>query len=113
MVTFIMLTRLGPEAVRSPQALEQLERKAMERVPGCRMGLQLRHSGALQLSGCFSREGHRNREQSLDADPYLRSCTNRDLDGDRVEPVQGNRADSLKARCNEAGTNSAWRGIHA
>ncbi len=47
MVTFIMLTRLSPEAVRSPQALEQLERKAMERVPGCRMGPQLRHSGAL------------------------------------------------------------------
>jgi uncharacterized protein with GYD domain len=32
MVTFIMLTRLSPEAVRSPRALEQLERKAMERV---------------------------------------------------------------------------------
>ena len=32
MVTFIMLTRLSPEAVRSPQVLEQLERKAMERV---------------------------------------------------------------------------------
>jgi len=32
MLTFIMLTRLSPGAVRSPQALEQLERKAMERV---------------------------------------------------------------------------------
>ena len=32
MLTFVMLTRLSPEAVRSPQALEQLERKAMERV---------------------------------------------------------------------------------
>jgi hypothetical protein len=32
MVTFIVLTRLSPEAVRSPRALEQLERKAMERV---------------------------------------------------------------------------------
>ncbi len=32
MQTFIMLTRLSPEAARSPQALEQLERKAMERV---------------------------------------------------------------------------------
>ena len=31
MLTFIMLTRLSPEAVRSPQGLEQLERKAMER----------------------------------------------------------------------------------
>ena len=113
MVTFIMLTRLSPEAVRSPQALEQLERKAMERVPGCRMGPQLRHSGALRLSGYFSREGRRNREQGFDADPHLRSRPNRDLDGDRVGPVQGNRADSLKARRNEARTNSAWRGIRA
>ncbi len=32
MMTFIMLTRLSPEAARSPQALEQLERKAMQRV---------------------------------------------------------------------------------
>jgi uncharacterized protein with GYD domain len=32
MLTFVMLTRLGPEAARSPQSLEQLERKAMERV---------------------------------------------------------------------------------
>ncbi len=32
MVTFIMLTRPSPEAVRSPQALEQLERETMERV---------------------------------------------------------------------------------
>ena len=32
MPTFIMLTRLGAEAVRSPKDLEQLERKAMERV---------------------------------------------------------------------------------
>jgi uncharacterized protein with GYD domain len=32
MLTFVMLTRLSPEAVRSPQALEQLERKAMERI---------------------------------------------------------------------------------
>ncbi len=32
MLTFVMLTRLSPEAARSPQSLEQLERKAMERV---------------------------------------------------------------------------------
>jgi len=32
MLTFVMLTRLSPEAALSPQALEQLERKAMERV---------------------------------------------------------------------------------
>jgi uncharacterized protein with GYD domain len=32
MQTFIMLTRLGPEAAPSPKALEDLERQAMERV---------------------------------------------------------------------------------
>jgi len=32
MPTFIMLTRLNADAVRSPRALEQLERDAMQRV---------------------------------------------------------------------------------
>jgi uncharacterized protein with GYD domain len=32
MATFIMLTRLNPDAVRSPRDLEQLEREAMKRV---------------------------------------------------------------------------------
>ncbi|MGO9006680.1 MAG: GYD domain-containing protein [Beijerinckiaceae bacterium] len=32
MPTFIMLTRLNPDAVRSPRGLEQLERAAMQRV---------------------------------------------------------------------------------
>jgi uncharacterized protein with GYD domain len=32
MMTFIMLTRLNPDAVRSPAALEDLERQATERV---------------------------------------------------------------------------------
>jgi hypothetical protein len=32
MLTFVMLSRLSTESVRSPQALEQLERKAMERM---------------------------------------------------------------------------------
>jgi uncharacterized protein with GYD domain len=32
MPTFIMLTRLNPDAVRSPRGLEQLERDAMRRV---------------------------------------------------------------------------------
>jgi uncharacterized protein with GYD domain len=32
MTTFIMLTRLSPDAVRSPKALEELERQAMGRV---------------------------------------------------------------------------------
>jgi uncharacterized protein with GYD domain len=32
MPTFIMLTRLNPDAVRSPRGLEQLEREAIKRV---------------------------------------------------------------------------------
>jgi uncharacterized protein with GYD domain len=32
MPTFVMLTRLNPDAVRSPRALEALERDAMKRV---------------------------------------------------------------------------------
>ena len=32
MPTFIMLTRLNPDAVRSPRGLEQLERQAMEAI---------------------------------------------------------------------------------
>lgn len=32
MPTFIMLTRLNPDAVRSPRGLEQLERKAMDAI---------------------------------------------------------------------------------
>ena len=32
MSTFIMLTRLNPDAVRSPRGLEQLEREAMEAI---------------------------------------------------------------------------------
>ena len=32
MATFIMLTRLNPDAVRLPRSLEQLERHAMKRI---------------------------------------------------------------------------------
>ena len=32
MPVFIMLTRLSPEAVRSPEELERLEREAMQRI---------------------------------------------------------------------------------
>lgn len=32
MPMFIMLTRLSPHAIRSPQSLEELEREAMERI---------------------------------------------------------------------------------
>jgi len=32
MLTFVMLTRLSPDAARTPSALEDLERAAMERI---------------------------------------------------------------------------------
>jgi uncharacterized protein with GYD domain len=32
MPTFIMLTRLSPDALRSPKSLEELERRAMENI---------------------------------------------------------------------------------
>lgn len=32
MATFIMLTRITPQSIQSPKALEELERKAMERI---------------------------------------------------------------------------------
>lgn len=32
MPTFIMLTRLSPDSVRSPKSLEELERQVMERI---------------------------------------------------------------------------------
>jgi uncharacterized protein with GYD domain len=32
MPTFVMLTRLSPDAVRSPRSLEELEKQAMERI---------------------------------------------------------------------------------
>lgn len=32
MPTFVLLTRLSPEAIRSPEALERLEREAMQRI---------------------------------------------------------------------------------
>lgn len=32
MLTFVMLTRLSPDAVRTPSSLENLEKQAMERI---------------------------------------------------------------------------------
>jgi len=47
MSTFIMLTRLNPDAVRSPSGLEQLERQAMEQVRKACPGVEWRSSYAV------------------------------------------------------------------
>jgi len=51
MPTFIMLTRLNPDAVRSPRGLEQLERDAMKTgtrgMSRRRVAQQLRGFGSL------------------------------------------------------------------
>ncbi|HSR16245.1 MAG TPA: GYD domain-containing protein [Gemmatimonadales bacterium] len=47
MQTFVMLTRLSPEAVRSPQAFETLERQAMEGIRAECPQVQWLHSWAI------------------------------------------------------------------
>lgn len=47
MQTFVMLTRLSPEAVRSPHAFELLERQAMEGVRSACPQVQWLHSWAI------------------------------------------------------------------
>ncbi len=51
MLTFIMLTRLSPGALRSPQSLENLERQVMERIQSQCPGVEWIHNYAV-LGGC-------------------------------------------------------------
>lgn len=51
MQTFIMLTRLSPEAAKNPPALEKLERKVIERIKDKCSGVQWVASYAV-LGGC-------------------------------------------------------------
>jgi hypothetical protein len=85
MLTFIMLTRLSPEAVRSPKALEDLERQAMERVrkecPDVEWVKSYAILGPCDYFDIFPREGHRDGEQGFDAGPHLWPRPYRDLDG--------------------------------
>ena len=52
---FIMMTRLSPDAVRSPRNLEQLERKVMDQIrsecPGVDWVGSYVRAGAIRLSG--------------------------------------------------------------
>lgn len=47
MPTFIMLTRVSPEAVKAPQALEKLEQDAMQQIRTACPEVEWRHSYAL------------------------------------------------------------------
>ncbi len=51
MLTFVMLTRLSPGALRSPQSLEDLERLAMEQIRSECPGVEWVHNYAI-LGGC-------------------------------------------------------------
>jgi len=74
MPTFVMLTRLSPEAVRSPKALEDLEGQAMERVRMECPDVEWVSSYAI-LGPCdyldFPRKGCRDGEQGFNTHPYF------------------------------------------
>ena len=93
MPIFVMLTRLSPEAVRSPAALEQLERQAMDRVRQQCPGVEWLGSYAI-LGPCdyldiFRAPDIETAARVLDAGPDLRSRSDGDLDRDGMEPLQG------------------------
>jgi hypothetical protein len=67
MATFIMLTRISPEAVKTPQVLEKLEQDAMQHIrvecpevewrqSYALLGQAVRISGYLQRAGCRDRD---------------------------------------------------------
>ncbi|MBU1395867.1 MAG: GYD domain-containing protein [Gammaproteobacteria bacterium] len=47
MPVFVMLTRLSPELLRSPQTMEDLERQAMERIRAACLEVEWLHSYAV------------------------------------------------------------------
>lgn len=51
MLTFVMLTRLSPGALRSPKSLEDLERLVMEQIQSECSGVEWVHNFAI-LGGC-------------------------------------------------------------
>ena len=109
MPTFVVLTRLSPEAVRSPAALEQLERQAMDRVRQQCPGVEWIGSYAI-LGPClprhFPRPGHRKGGPRFDARPHLRPRPDGDLDRDGAGPFQGVGPKPIRARL------SSGRALH-
>ena len=82
MLTFVMLTRLSPDALRSPETLEQLEQAAMEHVQRDCPRVEWLHNFAI-LGPCDYLDIFRH---------------NRGLDRNRVEGLQGDAAQAAKSR---------------
>ena len=95
MPTFIMLTRLNPDAVRSPSSLEQLERQAMDAIrkecPGVEWLGSYAVLGPCDYLDVFLANDIETATQSLGSHPHLRACQDRDLGRDGMGSVQGDR----------------------
>lgn len=62
MQTYVMLTRLSPDAMRSPESLEELEKEAMRAVRGSVEGVEWLQSYAV-MGGCDYLDVFRARDQ--------------------------------------------------
>ncbi len=93
MPTFIMLTRLNPDAVRSPRGLEQLECDAMKRVreecPDVEWLSSYAVLGPCDYLDVFIAKRHRDGGSRIDARSHVWSRPHRNLDGNGVGPIQG------------------------
>jgi hypothetical protein len=82
MTTFIMLTRLSPDALRSPKSLEELEKKVMDSIRSQCPEVQWVHNFALLGPyGCLSRPGYGHGLQGRHYHENIRTCAHRDLGG--------------------------------
>ncbi len=103
MATFIMLTRLNPDAVRSPRSLEQLERDVMKRIreecPDVKWLTSYAVLGPCDYLDVFIANSIETAAK-VRLDPYFWPCANRNMDGDRVGSIQRNRPHPSRADLN-------------
>jgi GYD domain len=100
MPTFLMLTRLNPDAVRSPRALEELERDAMKRVRAECPDVEWLNSYAV-LGPCDYLDifiASDIETAGIGSHPNLWSRPDGNLDGHRMGPVQGHRSHAARPR---------------